>query len=574
VSQHSATHYLLEAFCDVGIEYLFCNLGTDHVPIIEELARWKQEGRRGPEVILCAHENLAMHMAMGYAMATGRGQAVLVHVDVGTANAAMGMHNLLRSRVPCLLFAGKAPFTGRGELPGSRDTFVNFLQEPFDQAGLVRPYAKWTYDLPSGMVAKSVVARAHIVMHSGAPGPVFLSAAREVLMAEQPESEVLAHAPPRQRALAPAGLDDASVSQLARMISAARAPVLITAYAGRNPEALDAIDALSRLAGMRVYESNAIHVNIPRDSPCFSGFVAGAELADADLVLMVDVDVPWVPKYAKLNPQARFALIDIDALKRDMPIWDFPVDVRLQADAASVLRRVAELLKKEADDGFRTAAATRLTALTRRRQMLREQTAALAKNRGVKGQLSPAFVAAELNKVMAPDDILVHETITNVIPVMQQIERTRPLTAFSNGGGGLGIGGVALGAKLAHPDRLVVHVSGDGSFVFSNPLAMMLAERRYGLPVFTVILDNGGWGAVKGATLRALPDGCARQMGDYHAVLGSGIHHEKLAETVGGYGECVEDPDDLAPAIQRCVHAVRSGSPAILVVRIERIDLV
>ncbi|MCZ7561356.1 MAG: thiamine pyrophosphate-binding protein [Burkholderiaceae bacterium] len=116
-----------------GIEYIFGNLGTDHVPLIEELARWHQEDRASPQVVLCPHENTAVHMAGGYAAATGRGQAVAVHVDVGTANAASAMHNLFRARLPVLLMAGRAPFSSYNELLGGRDTYVHFIQEPFDR---------------------------------------------------------------------------------------------------------------------------------------------------------------------------------------------------------------------------------------------------------------------------------------------------------------------------------------------------------------------------------------------------------------------------------------------------------
>lgn len=572
MTSHTAAHHFLDGLCDLGIDHLFCNLGTDHVPIIEELARWRQQGRRAPSVILCAHENLAMHMAMGYAMVTGKGQAVLVHVDVGTANAAMGMHNLFRSRVPVLLVAGRAPYTLRGELPGSRDTFVNFLQEPFDMAGLVRPYAKWTYDLPSGIVVKEALTRAHAVAHSDPPGPVFLTAAREVLMAEHADDQVPAFPPARYGAAAAAGVDDAAVNRLADMILAARTPVLISAYAGRKPEAVALVDALARFCGMRVYESNAIHVNIPRDSPCFAGFLAGPELADADFGLLLDVDVPWVPKYAKINPQARWAVVDVDPLKRDMPAWGFPADLRLQADAAAVLERLLSVLRERADTAWRAAAETRLAALAERREALARSAAKAAANKGRHGQISASWVAACLNRAMEPDDILVHETITNVFQVMAQIDRTRPLTVFGNGGGGLGFGGVALGARLARPDRLVVHLSGDGSFVFSNPSAMMLAERRYGLPVLTIVLDNGGWGAVKGATQRAYPQGVAAASGEFQAVLGKDFRYDKLAEMVGGHGECVDDPEAVADAIARGIAAVRRGDPAVVVFRIERID--
>ncbi|MGH7185470.1 MAG: thiamine pyrophosphate-binding protein, partial [Pseudomonadota bacterium] len=92
MSLHSTAHYFLEGLGEIGIEHLFCNLGTDHAPLIEEMARWRKNGRRYPPTILCPHENVAVHMAAGYSMLTGRGQAVLVHVDAGTANSAMALH--------------------------------------------------------------------------------------------------------------------------------------------------------------------------------------------------------------------------------------------------------------------------------------------------------------------------------------------------------------------------------------------------------------------------------------------------------------------------------------------------
>ena len=147
-SMHSAAHYFLEGLMEAGIEYLFCNLGTDHATLIEEMAKFSALGKPMPKVITCPHENVAIHMAGGFAAFTGRGQGVLVHVDAGTANAVMGMHNLMRARLPVLLMAGRAPFTIRGELMGSRDNYVHFVQDPFDMASLVRPYTNGNTHCP------------------------------------------------------------------------------------------------------------------------------------------------------------------------------------------------------------------------------------------------------------------------------------------------------------------------------------------------------------------------------------------------------------------------------------------
>src|SRR5260370_196331 len=158
MSRHSTAHYFLEGLVDLGLEYIFANLGTDHVSLIEEMARWDKDGRKHPEMILCPHEVVAVHMAGGYALATGRAQAVLVHVDAGTANACMAIQNLFRYRLPVLLFAGRAPHTLHGELTGSRDTYVHFVQDPFSIPRLSPPSAKVVHCLPSGVVLTEALA--------------------------------------------------------------------------------------------------------------------------------------------------------------------------------------------------------------------------------------------------------------------------------------------------------------------------------------------------------------------------------------------------------------------------------
>src|SRR2546429_2127656 len=129
VKLHSTAHYFLEGLNDIGIEYLFSNFGTDHAPLIEEMARWKKEGRKYPKVLNCPHENTAMHMAAGFAMATGRGQAVMVHVGAGTANSAMAMHNARPGRLPLVLMAGQAAFTVRRGMSRSPPNYALLFPE-------------------------------------------------------------------------------------------------------------------------------------------------------------------------------------------------------------------------------------------------------------------------------------------------------------------------------------------------------------------------------------------------------------------------------------------------------------
>src|ERR1700722_11974051 len=214
VGNFSSAYYLLEGLSEIGIEYLFCNLGTDHAPIIEEMAHRRKRGEALPKVVRCPHENTAAHMAGGYALVTGRGQGVLVHVDVGTANAANAMHNLYRSRLPVLLMAGKAPYTSHDELVGTRDTHVHFVQEPFDQGSLVRPYVKWEWTLPSGVVVKEALRCAHTIMQSEPRGPVYLMMPRETLAQEWDEADIRRYSAEQFGGAATGGADPELVAQL------------------------------------------------------------------------------------------------------------------------------------------------------------------------------------------------------------------------------------------------------------------------------------------------------------------------------------------------------------------------
>jgi acetolactate synthase-1/2/3 large subunit len=571
-ARHSAAHYFLEGLNELGFDYLFCNFGTDHAPLIEAMASFKRAGLEMPATILCPHENTAVHMAAGYAVATGRGQGVMVHVDAGTANSAMALHNLCRARIPVLLMAGKAPYTTRGELLGTRDTYVHFVQEPFDQASVVRPYTKWEYNLPSGVIAKEALRRAHTVMESDPKGPVYMTFPRETLTESWSEGQIRSYPAERFGAVSARGLDAGPIDAIAAKLLAAERPLLITAYSGRNHATVAVLDELARFAGIRVVEFNPLYVNLPHDSPCHGGFTPAKTLAEADVGLMVDVDVPWIPSDMPDNPATWWAQIDIDSEKRNFPIWTFPGNLRLNGDSHRILADLLAALKARADAGFRSRAAARVAKLAEEGKARREQAAKTAANRGVAGQISPHYLCATLAKALDPSAIVLNEAIRNGPVVFAQMPRTQAGTLVGLAGGGLGFsGGMALGLKLARPERTVVQVVGDGTFYFSNPQSTLAVSRQYKLPVLTVVLDNSGWAAVKEATLRVYPDGDAKAGGDYGATLSPDMNFAMVAEASGAHGELVSDPDAVDDAIARCLEAVRGGRSAVLHAKVTRL---
>src|SRR3954468_2499212 len=571
-ARHSTAHYFLEGLNEIGFDYLFCNFGTDHAPLIEAMAQFRRDGRRLPATVLCPHEHNAVHMAAGYAIATGRGQGVMVHADAGTANSAMALHNLCRARVPVMLMAGKAPFTTRGELLGTRDTYVHFVQEPFDQASIVRPYTKWEYNLPSGVIAKEALRRAHTVMESDPKGPVYMTFPRETLTATWSEGEIHSYPADRFGAVAARGVDSAALEPLVTRLLAAERPLLISAYAGRNHATVAVLDELARFAGIRVVEFNPLYVNLPHDSPRHGGFTPAKALAEADVGLLVDVDVPWIPSDMPDNPATWWAHIDVDAEKRNFPMWTFPGNLRLPGDSHRILSDLLAALKARADDGFKTRAAERVNKLAAEGAARREQAARTAANRGKPGEISPHYLCSVLAKALQPTDIVLNEAIRNGPVVFQQMPRTKPGTLVGLSGGGLGFsGGMALGLKLAQPDRTVVQIVGDGTFYFSNPQSSLAVGRQYKLPILTVVLDNTGWAAVKEATLRVYPEGEAKAAADYGATLAPEMDFAKVAEAAGAYGELVSDPEAVESAVTRCLAAVKAGRSAILHARVTKL---
>jgi acetolactate synthase-1/2/3 large subunit len=565
----TASHDLLQGLVDLGIEYLFCNLGTDHAPLIEEMAHWREQGRAFPKLILCPHENTAVHMAGGYAVATGRGQAVLVHVDAGTANAAMGLHNLCRTRIPVLLIAGRAPMSTFDSATGGRDTYVHFIQEPFDQASVVRPYVKWEYNLAWPSMAHEVISRAGAVMQSDPTGPVYLTLPREVLAAPVDAQSIGAYGHQNHLPVKAQGADANAIAQIAAKLMASENPMLVTAYAGRNHAAPALIEKLAMLCGMRVCEFNSIYLNIRRNSPFFAGYNPAAFTEQADFGLMVDVDVPWIPKTTRVNPNAYWAQLDVDAIKRDIPMWGFPLNARIEGDSVRLLTQLIECIEQTATPAFKAMASQRSLIIQAEHEKNQQKAAAMAQEPGKVNAINPHFLCAAIGRQIRSEDVVLNEAIRNTMAVFEQIPREIPGTLMGLSGGGLGFSaGTALGIKLAQTQSRVIHFVGDGSFYFSNPSSVYAVAHQYDLPILTVLLDNGGWSAVKESTLRMYPKGEAKSTNQFASDLGYGTDFAAIAEAAGAHGERLVDPSQTEAAIARCLAALDAGQSALLHVRI------
>ena len=183
---------------------------------------------------MCPHETVALSAAHAYASVSRQPQAVFVHVDAGTQNLGGAVSNVMRGRVPVLIFAGAAPFTITGELPGGRNEFIHWIQDVPDQRGIRRGYAKYDNEIRTGRNVKQLVHRALQIARSEPVGLVYLVGPREVMEEPvEPQWVDPAQFPPAE----PAGLTADLTQEIATALANADHPLIVTSYLGRNPDA-------------------------------------------------------------------------------------------------------------------------------------------------------------------------------------------------------------------------------------------------------------------------------------------------------------------------------------------------
>jgi acetolactate synthase-1/2/3 large subunit len=535
-----AAEAFLRALADHGVDYFFCNPGTDFAPIVEAFSRAKKTNAKVPKPILVPHENLAVGMAHGAYLMTGRPPAVMVHVSVGTANTIANLTNLSRDRVPLILAAGRTPITEKGTF-GARNRPIHWAQEMFDQAGMVRELVKWDYELRMPAQVGDMVARSVEVAMAHPRGPVYLVLPREPLSA--PLSEPIAPMKPRAQAAA-AHPDPKAIATLAEWIVAAERPLIIAATL--PAAAVPALAHLAERCAIPVVTHNPRTVCLPSSHAMHFGFEPGALLADADLVIVLESDVPWIPHLQHPPGGCRVAHVGEDPFYVRYPMRSFPSDLAVQAGPINALEALIEAVEARLQMAEARIAARR-ARLTER---MRTRRAQLAKDSAAGERISPEYLSRAIGETLGPDAIIVNE-----YPLRpDHCAREKPGTFYALGpAGGLGWGfGAALGAKLAAPDAFVVATLGDGAYMFSNPMVGHWVAAKHELPILTIVFNNSRYGAVRRATLSMFKDGVAGESdGRGLADLDPAPPYELMAKAQGAHAERVEKPAELPDALAR-----------------------
>ncbi len=554
---YSASTALLEALDEAGVSFIFANFGSDHPAIVEAFAEARAHGRRVPTIVTSPYEMVAMTCAHGFAQVSGQAQAVLVHVDCGTQSLAGAVHNAARGRIPVFVFAGLSPFSQDGEHRGSRNEFIHWLQDVRDQRGIVRQYMKYDNELRSGKTVKPIVHRAMQIAHSDPRGPVYLVGAREVM---EQDCDPVAIDRKEWMPVAPIPLPANDVTLLVSALAKARRPLVVTTYVGRKPAAVAELVRLCDRLGVAVLESVPTYMNFPHDNPLYQGNYwnhpfQNEILAEADVVLVIDSDVPWIAAVNKPGPGALVLHIDVDPLKETIPLWYIKANRSWRADATAALKQINAHLDDVHVDA--AAAEERRAHYAAKHQTRAERLAKLEAQPA--DVITPEFLTACVRKHIDDDTLVFNEGITNYHVICDHIAKSKPGTFFTSGGGSLGwSGGAAIGGKLAAPDSTVVALSGDGCYMFSIPSTVHWMARQYKAPFLQVIYNNRGWKAPKFSTLAVHPDGYASRANEIGVSFDPPPDYSGIAAAAGGaYARAVKRPEEVEEAVIEALRIVR-----------------
>lgn len=544
----------------LGIDYVFCNSGTDFPPIIEGLAEAAASDEPLPQTIVVPHEHAALGMAHGYYQATGRPQAVMLHTNVGLANGAIGAINAACEHVPVLFMSGRTPVTEQGRF-GARTVPIGWGQEMRDQAALVREACKWDYELRYPEQIGELLDRAYAIACSTPKGPVYLSLPREVL--SERVDPAIAKGPARmQPASAAARIDD--IQKLAQWITEAERPVIIAQRGTRTQSGFEALTRLVEDWSIPVCHYWAVTAAIPTDHPMNVGVDPAGWIEEADLIIVLDSLAPWQPDKHEPSADARIVHIGSDPLFSRFPVRNFPSQLSIAGETTSTVLTLAKVLVSHHPRYFEF--------LLERRARVAEASAAeraIAEREaeaGCTSSMTKAWVSLCLSRAI--------ERAGRRSSVVSELGcPLRQLTiAHANGyrqephSGGLGFGmPAAMGIQLAEPDTLVFATMGDGSYMFANPTACHQIAESLGLPIITLVLNNAAWGAVRQSVLGQYPTGHAGRANRVPLTsLDPSPDFTMTAAASRAYAETINEGSELPAALDRAIEIATSERRQVL----------
>ena len=537
----------MESLVGHGVGHMFGNPGTTESPILDALLDHPQI-----KYIVALHEGVALGAASYYAQASGTTAVVNVHVAPGLGNALGMLYNALKARAPLVVTAGQ------------QDTRLR-LRGPVlghDLVAMAAPLTKWSVQIERADEVAPIMHRALKIASDPPAGPVFVALPIDVM---EQETDVEPF-PPGALFRAPAP-DPAGIRVAAGLLRSARQPVIV---AGDDTARASAeVAALAERLGAAVWcEGIRTHQVLPSGHPHFRGalpfdtIAVRKALEGADVVLLVGGPFFEEVWYAPGSPfPAGTKVIHVESSpERLAPSW--PVSAGLVSDPHAALTALLAAVPSPTEGAPKRAEALRLL----KAQDAEAQRARAAK-RWTNAPIAIPRAMAEIEAALPADAILVDEAITASIDLARtvQFERVGDYVGARGGGNGQALPG-ALGEKLAHPERPVLAVSGDGSAMYS--IQALWTAAHHDLAVVFLILNNREYRILKhNMDTYRQRFGAKPERGYPHMDLVSpDLGFVEMARGMGVDGARVTKPDDLRPAIEKALAARR---PFLLDVAVE-----
>lgn len=550
---------ILESFRRLNIDYVMASPGSEWGSVWEAFARQGADKTDGPTYLSCAHETLAVNMAMGYTAMTGKMQAVMLHTGVGLLQGSMGIDAARRQGLPMLILSGESLTYSEQEDFEPGPQWQGVLSVVGGPHSLVQNIVKWSQPVSSPHTLHEQLIRGGEMAQRSPAGPVYMSVPIETMLHDWTPPQNPRVVPPAPRPQPP----HADIERVAELLLSAKAPAIVAESIGSEAEGYHATVALAELLAIPVSEPGWLDFNnFPKDHSLYQGIGMQPYLQEADLVLTLRARAPWSPPS---NKPAKATIVNIDEtpFRPHMVHQSLQADIFLEGDAVATLKALAEIIRARGVDA--DAVAARLAKFTAVHDELMATRKVLTDEALAKTQITPIGLCKTLGNVLPDNAIYIDETITHRPLIMQHLDYKGPQSFFSVASGGLGQGlGLALGTKLARPDQPVISVIGDGSFMY-NPVTQGLAfSEHQKLPIMIVVFNNKGYSAMRKEHHAYYPDGVAAE---HNASVGhtiTDLDYAELAAPFGFYGRRVETLAELPDALREGLAALEEGRTAIL----------
>ena len=545
---------LVKYLADRGVEYVFGLCGHTNIAVLAEL------DKSPVKFINTRHEQIAAHMADGYARAKHTTAVVLSHLGPGLTNASTGVANAALDSIPMVVIAGDIPSHYYGKHPHQE---VN-LHADAAQSEIYRPFCKRVWRVERPDLFPEILDKAFQLAESGRPGPVLVSVPMDIFSRKVDVSlfERLAH---HTRKLHKPSLDEVVAERIVRTLAQAQRPLI---YAGGGVILADAAVELRELAqhlSLPVAHSLMGKGVVPDDHPLVLGmtgfwgtafvnercrtadwvFGAGTRFAEADCS-------SWEPEYTFSFPPSRLIHIDIDANEIGR---NFPVDIGAVADLKEALTVLLRVARRLYPDGIANAAL--VDEIATYRQQFAARIAPHVANASY--PMRPERILADVRAVLPRDGIVTTDVGWNKNGVGQQFPIYTPGSILTPGGyATMGFGSpAALGAKLACPDRVVISLVGDGGFG-QNPAVLATAAAE-NIPVVWIVMNNVAYGTIAGL-----------EMAHYGTTFGTVFRRNgepyspdfaAVARAFGVDGVRITSAEQFRPALEE---AIASNRPCVI----------